>query len=85
MKYRRAPDVLPEELLREVQKYTEGETLYIPKAKERKKWGEDSGARTFYRQRNDEIREKYLQKVPIERLADEYCLSEDMIRKILFR
>jgi hypothetical protein len=85
MKYRRARDVLPEELLREVQKYAQGEALYVPKAKERKKWGEASGARTFYQQRNDEIREKYLQKIPIERLADDYCLSEDMIRKILFR
>jgi hypothetical protein len=85
MKYRRASDVLPEELLREVQKYAQGEALYVPKAKERKKWGEDSGARSFYRQRNDEIREKYMQKVPIERLADDYGLSEDMIRKILFR
>ena len=85
MKYRRAPDVLPEELLLEVQKYSQGEMLYVPKAKERKKWGEESGARTFYKQRNMEIREKYSLKVPIERLADEYCLSDDMIRKILFR
>jgi hypothetical protein len=85
VKYRRASDVLPEELLREVQKYSQGETLYVPKAKERKKWGEDSGARSFYQQRNDEIREKYSQKVPIERLADDYCLSDDMVRKILFR
>jgi len=85
MKYRRAPDVLPGELLREIQKYAQGEALYIPKAKEHKKWGEESGARSFYRHRNEEIRNKYLQKIPVERLADEYCLSEDMIRKILFR
>ena len=85
MKYRRAPEVLPEELLREVQKYSQGEMLYIPKAKERKKWGEESGARSFYRERNENIREKYQQKYSVERLADEFNLSEDMIRKILFR
>ena len=85
MTYRRASDILPEELLKEVQKYTQGEMLYIPKSKDRKKWGEQSGARSFYQNRNDEIREKYSQKTPIEQLADEYCLSEDMIRKILFR
>ena len=85
MKYKRASDVLPDDLLQEVQKYAQGEALYIPRAKERKKWGEDSGARSFYRQRNQEIRDKYLDKISIERLADEYCLSEDMIRKILFR
>jgi len=85
MNYRRASDILPDELLTEIQKYTQGEMLYIPKSKERKKWGENSGARSFYQKRNDDIREKYSQKFPIERLADEYCLSEDMIRKILFR
>ena len=30
-KYLRASDILPEELLREIQRYIEGETLYIPK------------------------------------------------------
>ncbi|MCL2834373.1 MAG: CD3324 family protein [Treponema sp.] len=85
MKYRRAPDVLPQDLLEEVQKYAQGEILYIPKTREHIKWGEKSGARSYYRQRNEEIREKYMQKIPVARLADEYCLSEDMIRKILFR
>jgi len=85
MNYRRASEILPEELLKEVQKFAEGEIIYIPKSKERKKWGENSGARSFYQKRNDEIREKYLLKVPIQRIADEYYLSEDMIRKILFR
>lgn len=85
MRYKNASDVLPEELLREVQKYAAGETLYFPKDKERKKWGEDSGARTFFQQRNEEIRQKYLQKVSIERLAEEYCLSEETVRKIVFK
>jgi len=50
MKYRNASDILPDELLKEVQKYTSGETLYIPSSKERKKWGHGSGARIFYKQ-----------------------------------
>ena len=85
MSYRRASDILPEELLKELQKYTQGEIIYVPKSNERIKWGENSGARSFYKNRNEEIREKYLQKISVSRLADEYCLSEDMIRKILFR
>lgn len=85
MKYKNASDVLPEELLKEIQKYAAGETLYFPKDTARKKWGEDSGARNFFRQRNDEIREKYLQKISIERLADEYCLSVETVRKIVFK
>ena len=63
MKYKNASNILPDELLKEVQKYAAGEALYIPKAINRKKWGEDSGARTFFQQRNEEIRQKYLAKV----------------------
>lgn len=85
MRYRRASDILPDDLLREVQKYAAGETLYFPRDKARKQWGENSGARQFFKERNDEIRQKYLEKVSIERLADEYCLSEETVRKIVFR
>ncbi len=85
MRYKNASDVLPEELLREVQKYAAGETLYFPKDSARKKWGENSGARSFFAQRNAEIREKYLQRTSIARLAEEYCLSEETVRKIVFR
>lgn len=85
MRYKNASDVLPEDLLKEVQKYAAGETLYFPKAAARKKWGEESGARRFFQERNEEIRQKYLQKVSIERLADEYCLSVETVRKIVFR
>ena len=85
MKYKNASDVLPENLLKEVQKYAAGETLYFPKDKERRKWGEITGSRTFYQERNEEIRRKYLQKMTIEHLADEYCLSAETIRKIIFR
>ena len=84
MRYKNASNVLPDDLLKEVQKYAAGETLYFPKVTDRKKWGENSGARAFFQQRNDEIRQKYLEKVSIERLADEYCLSEETIRKIVF-
>lgn len=84
MKYRKANEVLPDALLKEVQKYVNGETLYIPKCQSRQKWGEGSGARAYYRQRNQEIREKFTQAVGIEQLAEEYGLSEETIRKILY-
>ena len=85
MKYKNAADVLPEDLLKQVQQYAAGETLYFPKDKERKKWGEVTGARAFYEERNDEIRRKYLGKMSIEHLAEEYGLSEETVRKIVFR
>ena len=85
MKYRNASDILPDELLREVQKYACGETIYIPNSMERKKWGHGSGARVFYKQRNEEIRNKYFNKVSIDDLAEEYCLSTETIRKIVYK
>ena len=86
MKYRNAKDILPDELLKELQKYAPGEILYIPSDKGRKKWGADTGARLFYEQRNEEIRYKYFhQKTSMDALCDEYCLSDDTVRKILYR
>jgi Mor family transcriptional regulator len=85
MKYRNASDILPDELLKEVQKYTSGETLYIPSSIERKKWGHDSGARIFYEQRNEEIRNKFFHQASIDELALEYGLSPETIRKIVYK
>lgn len=39
MKYRKASDIFPDELLREIQKYSSGELIYIPKATDRENWG----------------------------------------------
>ena len=85
MKYRNASDALPEHLLKEVQRYAAGETLYVPKDEERGRWGEATGSRAFFRERNAEIRGKYLAKTSIAHLADEYNLSVETIRKIVFR
>lgn len=85
MKSKNAADVLPDELLRELQKYVSGESLYIPSDKERKKWGSDSGARKFYAQRNEEIQYKFFHNMSIEELAEEYSLSTETIRKIVYK
>ena len=84
MKYRKASDVLPDELLKEVQKYVDGEALYFPKLKARKTWGENTGARNYYKQRNDEIRRKFSGGASVDALAREYNLSVDSIRKIVY-
>ena len=85
MKYKNASDILPDKLLKELQKYVSGEALYVPSDKERKKWGDGSGARKFYAQRNEEIRYKFFHKVSIENLAEEYCLSTETIREIVYK
>ena len=87
MQYKNARDVLPDRLLKELQQYVSGETIYIPRGDEglRKNWGENSGARTYYKTRNTEIRAKYRDGAKMEVLAEEYGLSLDSIRKILYR
>lgn len=86
MKYRNASDVLPDALLRELQKYAPGEMLYIPSRDARKQWGAGSGARAYYQRRNDEIRHKYHHlNADVPTLADEYGLTEETIRKILYK
>ncbi|MBR4085617.1 MAG: hypothetical protein IKK33_15190 [Lachnospiraceae bacterium] len=83
MKYRNAQDILPDKLLKELQKYAAGETLYIPSTEVKKNWGETSGARSYYKQRNEEIRRKYREGSTMDELAEEYGLSVDSIRKIV--
>ena len=86
MKYRNASEILPDELLKELQKYAPGEIIYVPSDNKRKKWGELSGSRKYYSQRNEEIRDKFFRlKVPIWTLCDEYGVSEDTIRNICYR
>ena len=84
MKYKNAQEILPDRLLKELQQYVSGETIYVPNAQEKKPWGETSGARSYYKQRNAQIREKYRSGTAIEELAQSYNLSVDSIRKILY-
>lgn len=86
MKYRNANDIFPDELLAEIQKYSSGELIYIPETAQVKKgWGEKSGSRDFYVKRNAEIRRKHQEGRTIAELADEFALSMDSIRRILYR
>ena len=57
MRYRNAGDLLPEALVKELQRYVQGEYLYIPTdGTQRKGWGERSGARQMLDARNRAIR-----------------------------
>lgn len=87
MRYRNASDIFPDELLKEIQKYASGETIYVPSAEtERKQWGTGTGAKVFYEQRNEEIRHRYFHlKQNVGFLAEEYRLSEETIRKIIYK
>ena len=84
MCYKNGKDVLPAELLKELQKYIQGEILYIPKEDNiRRAWGENNGTRALMRERNLEIYKFYKSGSTILLLSESYNLSEDSIRKIV--
>lgn len=84
MKYENAKELLPEVLLKEVQKYAGGKLLYIPVENENKNWGEVSGYRQKLLKRNVLISNKYKAGATLSELAEEYFLSLDSIKKIVY-
>lgn len=85
LKYVNAKDVLPPSLLSEVQKYSCGELIYIPKRdNEKAGWGQINGTRSQVYSRNCGIIEAYRSGTSVYELMDRYCLSEASIRKIIY-
>lgn len=85
MNYKKADVIFPEDLLKEVQKYVNGEFIYIPRTSgNRKKWGEKSGNKEYLANRNKEIYIKYKEGYTIEQLLESYFLSYESIKKIIY-
>ena len=84
MKYENAKDILPPQLLSEVSKYAAGKLLYVPIAEEAKGWGTASGYRQKLLKRNQSIYNEYMAGRTVTDLADEYFLSLDSIKKIVY-
>lgn len=86
MSYKNGKDVLPPGLLKELQKYIDGELVYIPKRDDRRAgWGEMNGTRRMIEKRNQEIYRKYMSGSSVMELIRSYHLSEDSIRKIILK
>ncbi len=86
MKYINANEILPDVLVKELQKYVQAGYIYIPaKSEQHKSWGELSGYRRELERRNKAILAEYHRGVPIGELADRYCLSVFAIRKIIYQ
>jgi RimJ/RimL family protein N-acetyltransferase len=51
----------------------------------RKSWGEGTGARTLYSHRNKDIRKQFSLGVDLGRLSEEYFISEDAVKKIVYK
>lgn len=83
--YVNAEQVLPQQLLEQVQQYAAGKLIYIPQRQGTvRSWGERTGQRSYYRKRNQMIRNKYAYGVSIFQLAGEYYLSLETVKKIVY-
>ncbi len=86
MKYVNGSEVLPEELVRMIQRYVQGKYVYIPKQEEEKKnWGANTGYRNELAKRDSHIYRKYLEGIPIIQLGNYYHLSSPSIRRIILK
>ena len=83
MKYLNAEDILPKHLIQEIQNYVAGGYVYIPAQDEKKAWGTRTGIRRELSARNQQICEIYAAGRSVKALAEEYCLSESSIYKII--
>lgn len=84
MKYINAAEILPDQLLKELQRYIDGEVLYIPKASDKKEWGTANGSRLFYQKRNEEMKRLYKAGCSLDMLVERYHLAYSTIRKIVY-
>jgi Mor family transcriptional regulator len=86
MSYVKATDVLPEEVLVLIQKYIEGEYLYIPKKECNKKtWGQTTKSKEKTSERNADIYKMYKEGVSAKVLSEMYYLSLKSIQRIIFK
>ena len=84
MSYIKAEDILPEDLIRQIQEYADGVYIYIPrKPGTRHPWGQETTYKAELKARNDRIREEYAAGASVRILSREYHLSEKSIRRIL--
>lgn len=84
MSYRNGKELLPPQLLSQIQEYIQGQIVYIPCRNEtRAGWGAVNGTRQKLAERNREICNRYRQGCSVQELAFMYHLSEDSIRKVL--
>ena len=82
MRYIRADEILPPELLEAVQEYIDGQLIYIP-SKEKQEWGSVTASRKYYCERNREIFLEWKAGASTEELSLRFSLSEKSVQRIL--
>ena len=84
MSYIKAEEILPEELIRQIQEYIDGAYIYIPrKPGARHAWGQETDYKAELKARNDRIRNDFAAGISVAALSRKFNLSEKSIRRIL--
>ena len=84
MSYIKAEEILPEEMIRQIQEYADGVYIYIPrKPGTRHAWGQETDYKAELKIRNDRIQYDYAAGESVTALSRRYHLSEKSIRRIL--
>ena len=84
MSYIKAEEILPEELIRQIQEHIDGVYIYIPrKPGTRHLWGQETDYKAELKARNGRIRSDYSVGISVTALSRKYHLSEKSIRRIL--
>ena len=85
MSYLNANEVLPEKLIKEIQQYIQGSQIYIPRTNGQKLgWGVKNGTKIMLQERNQNIRLEKKRGKSIDELADQFALSLETVRKIVY-
>ena len=86
MSYKNAAQILPSELLREIQKYVDGEFIYIPRSDQnRRQWGTGTTSRQELTERDRNIYRDHLSGIKAAEIAEKYYLSQKSIERIITR
>lgn len=84
MSYIKAEKILPNEIIKIIQEYVDGKSIYIPKKSEqRMDWGNNTGIREELAERNHKIYKDYCNGTSTQELADEFYLSIKSIQRII--
>ncbi|HAX72800.1 MAG TPA: hypothetical protein DCY20_04695 [Firmicutes bacterium] len=84
MSYIKAIDVLPLEIIEEIQKYTDGAIIYIPKKKEKKlAWGSRTDTKKNLSCRNLMIFQEFQEGLSHKELSQKYFLDIKSIQRII--
>lgn len=84
MSYASARDIFPEDILKIIQQYVDGECIYIPKKEENKiAWGELTQGKNEILNRNVKIYQDYLSGISMQNLSERYYLSPKSIQRIV--